>query len=71
MLNNRKVVRMDLLFSIADCKTHEEIIDIILDSYLYRDAKLLQFVLDKSECLNLNGKEYDPLRCDILEAMGE
>ena len=38
--------------------------------HLHKKSNMLQFVLDNTDgWLVLNGVEYDPLRCDILEAM--
>jgi hypothetical protein len=35
------------------------------------ESDMLQFVLDRIGKLVLDGVEYDPMRCDILEAMGD
>ena len=40
--------------------------------YLRRESDMLQFVLNNTGgWLTLNGVEYDSLRCDILNAMGD
>jgi hypothetical protein len=75
MKNTKKLTASEeakrtLNMELKEFQTTEEMADFIISGYYYRDHIMLQYLLDNSTRLYPEGIEIDPLRCDILDMIG-
>ena len=66
-----ELAKYHLNFALSEFQTTEEIADFIISSHYYRDHIMLQYLLDNSTRLYPEGIEIDPMRCDIMDMIGD